>query len=139
MTPRIMRIDHIHVYVRNRDAAEAWYARVLGFERIPELALWDADGGPLTLANRERTVKVALFERNHAAPQASVALEASADAFLAWRNHLHRVQGHLPELADHSASWSVYFSDPDDNRYEITCNDYSALAQRLHQTPNSPQ
>ncbi|KUM02878.1 VOC family protein [Chromobacterium subtsugae] len=135
MTPAIQRIDHIHVHVSDREQAEAWYRRVLGFERIPELAFWDADGGPLTLANRERTVKIALFERGGAGKQPAVALEVEADAFQAWRRHLKQALGHAPELADHAVSWSIYFADPDGNGYEITCNDYAALAQRLRACP----
>ena len=137
MMPAIQRIDHIHVYVsdRDRDRAEAWCRRALGFERIPELAFWDADGGPLTLANRERTVKIALFEHGGAGNQPAVALEVAADAFQAWRRHLKQTLGHAPEPADHAVSWSIYFSDPDGNGYEITCNDYAALARKLQACP----
>ena len=36
-----------------------------------------------------------------------------------------------PEVEDHEVSWSLYFSDPDGNPYEITCYEYAELASAL--------
>ena len=47
--PSLDRVDHVHVYVADRAASEAWYAQVLGLTRVAELAFWASDGGPLTL------------------------------------------------------------------------------------------
>ena len=63
MTPSLDRIDHIHVYVTDREVSEEWYAEVLGLSRVPELASSASDGGPLTVANEAGTVHLALFER----------------------------------------------------------------------------
>jgi hypothetical protein len=49
MAPTLLGIDHIHVFVQDREAAEAWYARVMGLSRSPGLEFWAADGGPLTI------------------------------------------------------------------------------------------
>ena len=130
MIPAFQRVDHIHVYVADRAAAEAWYASVLGFARIPELELWAADG-PLTLTDASGTVHLALFERGPAKSHSTIALAASAREFLAWRSHLSAVLGRPIEAEDHQVSWSLYFTDPDGNPYEITSYEYADLASAL--------
>lgn len=131
MALKLDRVDHIHVFVRNRAAAEAWYARVLHLERLPELAFWAADGGPLTLGNAPGTVHLALFERPAQPCRSTVALAVSAAAFIEWRAHLGSVLGQPAVLEDHALSWSMYFADPDGNPFEITCYDYAALTPVL--------
>jgi catechol-2,3-dioxygenase len=37
-----------------------------------------------------------------------------------------------PEVKDHQVSWSLYFSDPDGNPYEITSYTYDQLGAQLH-------
>jgi catechol 2,3-dioxygenase-like lactoylglutathione lyase family enzyme len=37
MAPKLTGIDHIHVFVSDRVAAEDWYRRVLGLARAPAL------------------------------------------------------------------------------------------------------
>ena len=50
MSPALDGIDHIHVYVSDREQAAAWYERVLGFTIIDKLAFWANDPrGPLTI------------------------------------------------------------------------------------------
>jgi catechol 2,3-dioxygenase-like lactoylglutathione lyase family enzyme len=131
MTPAIERIDHVHVFVSDRERAERWYREVLGLSRVATLEAWAADGGPLTLSNESGTVHLALFERPSQLCRSTIALAADADAFVRWRAHLGRVLGRQPELQDHQVSWSVYFTDPDGNPYEITSYDYAALEPQL--------
>jgi catechol 2,3-dioxygenase-like lactoylglutathione lyase family enzyme len=132
MAPAIDRIDHIHVFVSNRERAERWYQEALGLHRAPGLELWSMEvGGPLTLSNPAGTVHLALFERPAQPCRSTVALAVGKDDFLAWRAHLPRVLGRAPELQDHQLAWSMYFSDPDGNPYEITSYDYAALEPKL--------
>lgn len=131
MTPGIQGIDHIHIYVRDRPAAEAWHGRVLGLRRVPELEGWSLGGGPLTLADAGRRLKLALFESADAPPSAIAALRVDADGFLQWLVHLRTELGGLPRAVDHDLSWSLYFLDPDGNGYEITCYEHAALQTRL--------
>ena len=48
-TFRMGALDHVHVFVPDREAAAEWYVSVLGFEVVhPE---WAEDpGGPLTVS-----------------------------------------------------------------------------------------
>ena len=63
MAPSLQAFDHVHIFVADRKASEAWYRDVLGFERIAELEFWAADGGPLTLKDSSDSIHLALFER----------------------------------------------------------------------------
>ena len=58
MAPNLQDVDHIHVLVADRAAAEEWYARVLGLHRVPELVSWslyfsDPDGNPYEITSYE--------------------------------------------------------------------------------------
>jgi len=134
MQPTLDRIDHIHVFVSDRDAAVRWYERVMGLRPVPELRFWAEDGGPLTLANVSGSVHLALFERPAQACRSTIALAVGALTFLAWRHHLGVVLGKPVQAVDHQLSWSLYFSDPDGNPYEITSYEYDVLSEtlRLH-------
>jgi len=126
MAPQLLGFDHIHVYVQDRAAAEAWYARVMGLVRIPEFEFWAEGGGPLTLHDAGDTVHIALFERPPQKNRATVALRVGAQAFGQWRDHLASVAGLKVSVEDHAVSLSLYFSDPDGNPYEITTYEYAA-------------
>ncbi|MBL0088929.1 MAG: VOC family protein [Ideonella sp.] len=130
MAPRIEAIDHLHIFVGNRQASERWYADVLGFSRIPELAFWARDGGPLTLQDAGRQVHLALFERPHQPCRSTIALRVSAQEFLAWRAHLSSKLPEHPKLENHEVSLSLYFADPDGNPFEITTYEYEVLRDR---------
>lgn len=131
MAPELERIDHIHVFVADRPAAEQWYARVLGLRRLAPLEFWAPDGGPLTLGNASGTIHVALFERPAAAKcRSTIALATSAEGLLAWERHLAKTLGKELPLVDHQVSWSIYFDDPDGNPFEVTTYDYVALSGR---------
>lgn len=129
--PPLDRVDHLHVYVQDRAAAERWYADVLGLRRVEALAHWAADGGPLTLADAADRVHLALFERPPQPNRATIALGVDAPSFIAWRRHLAQWLGAAPAAVDHQASWSMYFSDPDRNPYEITCYQHGPVAAAL--------
>ena len=131
MAPELQGIDHIHVFVTDRARSEAWYANVMGLRRMPEFETWAAEAGPLTLANASGTVHLALFERRVSRCLSTVALRATAAGLLAWRSHLERVLDRPVALVDHQLAWSMYFSDPDGNPYEVTTYDYDAASAAL--------
>jgi catechol-2,3-dioxygenase len=123
-TPALSRIDHVHVFVADRAAAEAWYGRVLGLKRMGAYAHWAADGGPLTLADASGAIHLALFERPALRNRSTIAFGVDAAGFAAWRDRLTAElgAGAVP-FEDHGLAHSIYFSDPDGNPYEITTYD----------------
>lgn len=123
MTPTFDAIDHLHVHVADRSAAEAWYARVLGLHRLPALAHWATGGGPLTVSDAAGRLHLALFERPPQGGSPTIALRVGAQGLQAWRAHLARELGQAPALVDHGESRSIYFADPDGNGFEITCTE----------------
>ena len=131
MAPTLERVDHIHVFVSDRAASEQWYAKVMGFRRVNDLEFWAADGGPLTIANPSGTIHLALFERPAERCRSTIALAADAAQFAAWRAHLSESLARSIEPVDHELSWSLYFTDPDGNPFEITSYDYAAIASKL--------
>lgn len=131
MPPPFQSLDHVHVHVANRAAAEVWYQRVLGFARIQKFESWAPNNGPLMLGNESIPFKIALFERIGEKRHSTIAFAVSANDFLTWRSHLTATLDHAPELEDHQLSWSLYFHDPDGNPYEITSYDYSELRLNL--------
>ena len=128
MTPALEALDHIHVYVADRAAAETWYRRVLGLQRVKAFEFWAEGGGPLTLADAEGggSVHIALFERPKQACRSTIALRVTGPAYRQWKSHLAEVLGGKFTEEDHQASLSLYFSDPDGNPYEITTYDIGA-------------
>lgn len=120
MRPSFDAIDHLHVHVADRPAAEAWYGRVLGLQRLPEFEHWAQGGGPLTLSDAAGQLHLALFERPSQGGMPTIALRVSAAGLLDWRAHLRRELGQAPALVDHGESRSIYFADPDGNGFEIT-------------------
>jgi catechol-2,3-dioxygenase len=129
--PRVRTIDHVHVYVADRTASEAWYERVLGFTRAKELEVWAADGGPLTVQNSEGTVHIALFERTPMKTGSTIAFGVGAVEYLEWRSHLAQELEKPPATEDHELSLSLYFTDPDANPYEITTYEHEAVRRAL--------
>lgn len=129
MTPKLNGIDHVHIYVSDRQEAEAWYGSVLGFKRVEALMSWAVENGPLTLEDAVGNIHLALFESD-AGPDSTIAFGASGEEFLKWMSHLESHDIEL-RLADHALAWSLYFNDPFANYHEITTYDYDFVAARL--------
>lgn len=130
MKPQLTHIDHVHVYVRNREKAEHWYARTLGLHRDEALLSWAVPGGPLTLTNESGNIHLALFEKEDAAGDSAIAFGTDAATFLRWVSFLRSEKLAL-RIADHKLAFSMYFSDPDNNLHEITTYDHDLVRQKL--------
>ena len=131
MSPQMKSIDHVHVSVADRTAAEHWYEKVLGLTRVKELEFWAPGGGPLTIRNREGTVHLALFEGTPEKRPSTIAFGVDAKEFMRWQAHLGEVLGMQLRAEDHTVSWSLYFTDPDGNRSEITSYGYEIIEREL--------
>ena len=135
MAPTLERVDHIHVFVSDRAASEQWYAEVMGFRRLKDLEFWAADRGPLTIGDPSGAIHLALFEQPAQKCRSTIAFGASAKQFLEWRAHLTGALKRPIEAVDHQVAWSLYFTDPDGNPFEITSYDYAAVAATLLEVP----
>jgi catechol 2,3-dioxygenase-like lactoylglutathione lyase family enzyme len=131
MTPPLADIDHIHVHVSDRAAAETWYGGVLGLHRDPALGFWMRDGGPMVVRNDAGTVHLSLFERPLLEGRTTIAFRVSGPAFLVWRQFLRERLPTPADPVDHDVSWSLYFRDPDGNPFEITSYEYEAVRDGL--------
>ncbi len=130
MTPHITKIDHVHVYVSQRDEAEAWYEDVLGFKIVAALKQWATKDGPQTMENEDGSVHIALFERPDHDGSSTIAFGTSAEGFLAWKKHLEEHDLKL-RITDHELAYSLYFYDPWNNLHEITTFERDKVAAVL--------
>jgi catechol 2,3-dioxygenase-like lactoylglutathione lyase family enzyme len=139
---RVAQLDHVELFVPDRDAAAAWYARTLGLQAVAEHAPWAADPqGPLVIGTAQPGAQLALFagEPQGSRPTAGfhrVAFRVSRRDFEAFLVHVrgNPVFGdrgeEVRELAvrDHGAALSVYFYDPYGHRLEVTTYEVAPAA-----------
>jgi len=135
--PHLERFDHLHVYVKDREASEAWYKRVLNLSRVTGLEFWAQGRGPLPLSNESGSIHIALFEKDYSGLRPTLALAVSAENFICWLDHLHNEGVSKVTVMDHDISWSMYFSDSDGNPYEITSYEYEQLTRLLKERESS--
>jgi len=131
---RVTRIDHVELFVPDRNAAAAWYARTLGLQVDPQFEHWAADPhGPLMIATAVAGTMLALFagEPQGSRPAAGfyrVAFRVSRRDFEAFLVQVREkpVFGEEGEVVHelvvrvHGAAHSVYFRDPYGHRLEVT-------------------
>jgi catechol 2,3-dioxygenase-like lactoylglutathione lyase family enzyme len=140
---RVSQIDHVHVYVTDRREAARWYADVLGLEVVHEIENED-DGGPLVVSSDGGSTGLALFKSRPGAARTSttVAFRVGGSGFLEFLGRLSplEVKGEngqtlsASDVVDHDYCYSVYFSDPDGNPYELTTYDYEDVRAHLEDT-----
>lgn len=136
MTPKFSGIDHVHLYVSDRELSAQWYARVLGFAVVERLRFWaEPASGPLTLEDESGTVHLALFQRDRPSPSSALAFGADGESFLKWKTHLES-HGLAVTCSDHQVAWSLYFNDPEDHLHEITSYDHQFIAEGLRVIEN---
>jgi len=126
MKPKLKNIDHIHIFVTDRQEALKWYRTVLGLKPVKNLLFW-AKTGPLTIGNEEGSIHIALFKGEPKENRSVVAFNTSGKEFINWHKKTNDVADGNIEVVDHSVSFSIYFEDPYGNPYEITSYDYEIL------------
>ena len=128
-------IDHVAMSVRDVEAAAKWYIDVLGFEHRYK----DVWNGVPTFIGKGITA-IALFPvRSKGSPPSErggirmlhLAFRANRKSFLAAQEELKQ-RGIQFEFQDHEISHSIYFSDPDGHKLEITTYDLEGA------TPSTP-
>jgi catechol-2,3-dioxygenase len=137
-------IDHVHVQVANRETAAEWFERVLGLQIVTEFTSWAKDPrGPLFLVTREGVRCLALFEepntKKNRKGDHTIAFKVSAREFMELVRHLDELQLSKidgsklsrKDVVDHELSWSIYFTDPDGNRFELTTYHYDEVSRLL--------
>ncbi|MGZ4983255.1 MAG: VOC family protein [Chthoniobacterales bacterium] len=120
-------IDHVALAVKDIERSARWYVDVLGFERRHD-DVWNRK--PIFLV--KGNTGIALFRADNDAPLVSsksdhvgmthFAFRASHAEFLRAQEDL-KSRGINFEFQDHTISHSIYFSDPDGIRLEITTYD----------------
>jgi catechol 2,3-dioxygenase-like lactoylglutathione lyase family enzyme len=152
MTPApfsIQRLDHIKVSVPDRHEAARWYEAVFGLKILHGPA-WDAAAslpdGPLFVgvdATLEGT-KVALLVGEPLGKHPPIGLTrasfgVTAELFLRLLDRLDELalfdetgaRVTRDHLVDQWIAWSLYFSDPYGNRYELLTYDYEVVKQQV--------
>jgi len=125
MKPKLQIIDHIHVFVPDRQKALDWYSAILGFKPVNRLLFW-AKTGPLTIGNEEGSIQIALFE-------GELSNKTTGEEFINWHKRINNALSEFIEVEDHSVSFSIYFEDPYGNPYEITSYDYDILSNHYNE------
>jgi len=126
MKPKLKNIDHIHIFVTDRQKALKWYRTVLGLKPVKNLLFW-AQTGPLTIGNEDGSVQIALFKGELKKNRSVVAFNTSGKEFINWHKKINDVIDGNIEAVNHSISFSIYFHDPYGNPFEITSYDYEIL------------
>jgi catechol-2,3-dioxygenase len=142
---RVGPIDHVELFVPDRQEAASWYQRALGLDVVEECRHWsEHPSGPLMISSDGGTTKLALFTGQ---PQVAretagfhrVAFSLDARGFLAFleqiaalelKDHQNRPV-HADAVVDHQQAYSIYFADPYGHRLEVTTYDYEAVRAAL--------
>ncbi len=123
MTARVTQIDHVEVFVPDREEAARWYRETLGLERVSRAAHWaEHPDGPLMISSDGGSTMVALFTGpaqgdDEVRGLRRLAFRCDADTLRSFATQLDCAP------VDHGTAKSIYFSDPWGNDLEITTYD----------------
>lgn len=119
-------VDHVEIFVRDLDAAVAWYCRALAMR---EVGRWDPH--PVMIgADGKNGTKIALFRTDAEKPAFKekppgwrlVAFQATEEEMPAVCKHLESLGIAYEGPVDRETNVSIYFEDPEGNELEITFN-----------------
>ncbi|MGG4608533.1 VOC family protein [Providencia sp. Me31A] len=114
---KLIAIDHVHVYVDDLNEAVKWYKDILFFEVTSKFKVWFDQGGPLVINNND--VHLSLFKRTTQNIGNTIAFSVDKPTLIGFIEHLSSCN--IPNsIVDHEVSISIYFTDPYENKYEIT-------------------
>lgn len=128
-------LDHVHVRVSDRATAATWFARVLGLRVAEQFRPWaDDPRGPLFLESATGKSCLALFQgKRGSGGDHTIAFRTDAEGFARFVARLAESDIKATDgsrltrdaVVDHKAGLSIYFRDPDDNRFELTTYDHA--------------
>lgn len=131
--PRVKRVAHVVLYVRDPEASARWYHEVLGMQVSARVAEGPYRGG-IFLSFGEHDHDLALFASTSTAQRGKefehIGLEVDCSGNL---DRLRRLYGsmirnkvRIHEILDHGVSVGIYFFDPDGHQLEVFCQLISA-------------
>ncbi len=133
--PKIRRIGHVALYVKDPTAAAQWYVDVLGMRIVAEAGDGPYSGG-IFLSFGTSDHDIGLFRAGPDAPKGrefehiGLELDCGGNLGLLQRFHSslvrHRVRIH--EVLDHGVSKGIYFFDPDGHMLEVYCQELQGNA-----------
>ena len=139
---KVEQVDHVHVFVRNQQEAARWYERVLGLSVIDSHSD-TSDGGPLVVSSDGGSTGLALFRKSDdetwPSVATTVAFRIGGKGFLEFLRRQSEEETDASvgprlthdDVVDHDYCYSLYFSDPDGNPYELTTYDYEHVGAKL--------
>ena len=116
---RTQGLDHIAITVADLDRSERFYTERLGLERVhpewdpPRILAWEESGVALFPAEEEDGAPPAPSHLNH------IAFRVDRTAFEAAQAELSAAEIEF-SFSDHGSAHSIYFTDPDGHRLELT-------------------
>ncbi len=121
-TPRISRVAHVILNVRDPRASARWYCEVLGMEQMsfnPEFEV-----AFLSFGTQDHDIGLARVPDGEpvgspGVSHVALALEGDEDDLRDMYSRVVAAGGKIDFVADHGITKSFYFFDPDGNRLEI--------------------
>lgn len=126
--PRIKRVAHVVLYVRDPEASARWYGEVLGMKVSAQVPEGPYKGG-IFLTFGEYDHDIALFPTSDDSPRGKefehIGLQVDCDGDLDGLRRLYgsmlRKNVRIHEILDHGVSTGIYFFDPDGHQLEVFC------------------
>ena len=126
--PRVKRVAHVVLYVRDPDSSARWYCEVLGMKVSATVSDGPYRGG-IFLSFGEHDHDLALFHASSDGERGRefehIGLEVDCGGNL---DRLRRLYGwmlrhevRISEILDHGVSIGIYFFDPDGHQLEVFC------------------
>lgn len=126
--PRVKRVGHVVLYVRDPESSARWYAEILGMKVSARVSGGPYKGG-IFMTFGESDHDLALFPDTSGSQRGKefehIGLEVDCGGDI---NRLRRLYGwmlrhnvRISEILDHGVSTGIYFFDPDGHQLEVFC------------------
>ena len=132
-------IDHIEMFVSDREQAAKWYDEIFGLKPIKELEMWSKID-PLFVGNKDRSVTLAIMngKKENDGSINRIAFRTTGEKFIYFLNRVDELglffqneKVTKEKVVDHDLSFSIYFDDPDGNKLELTSYDHDYLQSKI--------